>query len=499
MQLKLALALVLLAATSAAATAILRDDLSAKDQAKVASVTRPATDFSRPEAFEAMPAGAATVLKPRDANALSHPSANLSLDDQQRFVVGNGLFRKEWISAPSSTQASDGLGPLFNARACQSCHIKDGRGHAPANAGDDAVSLLLRISIPPNGKQQSAIDAGLLTAVPEPTYGSQLQDFAVAGLAAEGQVRIAYEEFPASLSGGETVILRKPAVTIGNLGFGPLAPDFMLSARIAPPMGGMGLLDAIHPADILAKADPDDANGDGISGRPNMVGDGRGGLTIGRFGWKAVQPTVEQQTAHAFAGDMGLSTPILADHWGDCGEAEAACRSMPHGAQADFGPEEVPRDLLDFVTFYSENLALPARPNSGNTTVLNGKKAFYQAGCPSCHVPKYVTSRNAAHEAHRFQLIWPYTDLLLHDMGAELADNRPEGQATGREWRTPPLWGIGTATTISGEAGFLHDGRARTLKEAILWHGGEAQAARDSFAAMQRDERDALIRFLESL
>lgn len=492
-------ALVLAAAASAAAGTLTRDDLSEEDRARVAAVTQPASDFSKVEPFEAMPGGATTTRKTRDANGLSHPSANLGFEDQQRFLLGNGLFRKEWVSAPSSTQASDGLGPLFNARACQSCHIKDGRGHAPANADDDAISLLVRVSLPPDEDQQKAIDAGLMVAVAEPTYGLQIQDFASAGLPAEGKVEVRYESVPVELAGGEIVELRKPKLTITNRGFGPLGEGAMLSARIAPAMGGMGLLEAIHPADILANADPDDTNGDGISGRPNMISDGAGGLTIGRFGWKAIQPTVEQQTAHAFAGDMGLSTPLLPDHWGDCTQAEAPCRDLPHGAQPRLGDEEVPRDLLDLVVFYSENLALPARTRGEEPRVLRGKQAFYEAGCASCHVPKYVTSRAARHEAHRFQLIWPYTDLLLHDMGEGLADERPEGQADGREWRTPPLWGIGAASTVSDEAGFLHDGRARTLKEAVLWHGGEAQAARDAFAAMEKAERDALIAFLESL
>jgi CxxC motif-containing protein (DUF1111 family) len=499
MKTRLAFALFFLAGASAAATGLVRDDLNREDLARVEKVTRPATDFSRAEPHEAMPGGAATVRKARDANALSHPSANLSFEDQQQFLVGNGLFRKEWVSPPSSTQASDGLGPLFNARACQSCHIKDGRGHAPVHAQDDAISLLVRVSVPPDEKQAEMIEAGLMVAAPEPTYGLQIQDFAVAGLVAEGKVEIEYRDVLVTLSGGETVTLRRPLLEITNPGFGPLAEDAMLSARIAPAMGGMGLLEAIHPADILAHADPNDADGDGISGRPNMVSDGAGGTTIGRFGWKAIQPTVEMQTAHAFAGDMGLSTPVLPDHWGDCTEAEAPCRTMPHGAQARLGAVEVPRDLLDLVTFYSRNLALPARTESENAAVLRGKQAFYDAGCASCHVPKFVTSREAGHEAHRFQLIWPYTDLLLHDMGEGLADGRPEGQATGREWRTPPLWGIGTAKTVSAEAGFLHDGRARTLTEAILWHGGEAQAARDAFAGMEREQREALIEFLESL
>lgn len=492
-------AFALAAAVTATAAALTRDDLSDADRVRVEAVTKPTTDFSKGEPFEAMPGGKATTRKTRDANALSHPSANLSFEDQQLFLVGNGLFRKEWVSSPSSTQASDGLGPLFNARACQSCHIKDGRGHAPASAEDDAISLLVRVSLPPDEAEQKAIEAGLRVAVPEPVYGLQIQDFAVAGLPAEGKIEIAYEAVQVELAGGEVVELRKPALSIGNPGFGALADGAMLSARIAPAMSGMGLLEAIHPADILALADPSDADGDGISGRPNMIGDGAGGLTIGRFGWKAIQPTVEIQTAHAFAGDMGLSTPVLPDHWGDCTDTETPCRTLPHGAQPRLGNEEVPRALLDLVVFYSENLALPARTQSEDPQVLRGKQLFYEAGCASCHTPKFVTSREARHEAHRFQLIWPYTDLLLHDMGDGLADGRPEGQANGREWRTPPLWGIGTARTVSAEAGFLHDGRARTLEEAILWHGGEAQAARDAYAASDKAERDALIAFLESL
>lgn len=492
-------AFLLVAAVTAAAGGLSRDDLDDADRVRVEAVTRPAVDFSKAEPFEAMPGGKATTRKARDANALSHSSANLSFENQQLFLVGNGLFRKEWVSAPSSTQASDGLGPLFNARACQSCHIKDGRGHAPASAEDDAISLLVRVSLPPDEAQQKAIKAGLMVAAPEPTYGLQIQDFAVAGLPAEGKVEITYETVPVELAGGEVVELRKPRLSIGNPGFGALADGAMLSARIAPTMSGMGLLEAIHPADILALADPDDTNGDGISGRPNLIGDGAGGLTIGRFGWKAIQPTVEVQTAHAFAGDMGLSTPVLPDHWGDCSNAETPCRMLPHGAQPRLGNEEVPRELLDLVVFYSENLALPARTRSEEPQVLRGKQLFYEAGCASCHTPKFVTSREARHEAHRFQLIWPYTDLLLHDMGEGLADGRPEGQATGREWRTPSLWGIGAASTVSTEAGFLHDGRARTLKEAVLWHGGEAQAARDAFAQTDKADRDALIAFLESL
>lgn len=497
MKLRLVLPFLLAAATAASGGS--RDDLSPADQQRVRDITSPTTDFSKPERFEKMQGGAATTTKVGDANALSQPSANLSFSDRERFSLGNGIFRKDWVTSPSSTQASDGLGPLFNSRNCQACHIKDGRGHAPAAPGADAVSYLVRLSIPPTADQMKAIAASEIPAVPDPVYGLQLQDHTAPGLEPEGSVRIEYEDLPVSLSGGETVTLRRPTLSIDKPGFGPPSPGLMLSGRVAPPMSGMGLLEAVHDADIMAYSDPDDADGDGVSGRPNLVPDGKGGLSIGRFGWKAVQPTVEFQTAHAFAGDMGLSTPLLSDSAGDCTERQTECRAMPNGVQTRLGDVEVPQDVLDLVTFYSQNLAPPVRRGFDKPDVLAGKAAFYSAGCPACHVPKFVTSRAATHEAQRFQLIWPYSDLLLHDMGPGLADGRGEGLADGNEWRTAPLWGIGIARKVSPEAGFLHDGRARTIQEAILWHGGEAQTSRDAYAAMEKAERDALVTFLESL
>lgn len=476
-----------------------RDDLNAKDRERVAAITRPAGDFAAAEKFERMQAGAATTTKLVNADIFSQPSANLGFEGQQRFALGNGLFRKDWVSAPSSTRASDGLGPLFNARSCQSCHIKDGRGHAPVNVDDPAVSLLVRLSVPPDGRQEAAIAAGELPAAPDPVYGLQLQDFAVAGLPAEGRVRIEYDAVPVVLSDGEKVELRKPRLSIDNPGFGPFARGLMTSARVAPPMIGLGLIEAIHPADILAREDPDDVDGDSISGRASWVRGADGERTLGRFGWKAVEPMVRSQTAHAFAGDMGLSTPDAPNHWGDCTERQPACLAMPNGAQAELGAEEVPEELMALVAHYATNLAVPARRDENDPQVLAGKKLFYESGCVACHTPKYVTSRRVEQKEHRFQLIWPYSDFLLHDMGEDLADHRSEGPATGVEWRTPPLWGIGLSAIVNGEASYLHDGRARTLLEAVLWHGGEAAAARRRVVEMDPADRAALIRFLESL
>lgn len=477
-----------------------RDDLSRKDRLKAAKALLPPVDFETAEPFEAMQGGAGTTRKQTNRDVYSHANSNLTFEEQSTFKVGNGLFRKMWASSPSSTQASDGLGPLYNARSCQGCHLKDGRGRPP-RAGDEAVSLFLRLSVPPQTEaQRQALLAREILSVPEPTYGGQFQAFAVPGLAGEGRFDIETEEIVVPLAGGETAILQKPVYKIRDLGYGPMHPEAMVSPRVAPPMIGLGLIQAIHPGDIEALADPEDADGDGISGRVSRVRDPASGRpVIGRFGWKATNPTVRAQTAGAFSGDIGISTPDKPDNFGDCTGVQAACRDLPHGEQARLGATEAPDPVLDLVTFYSENLAVPARREVQDPKVLKGKQVFYEAGCPACHQPKFVTSRAAANPAHRFQLIWPYSDFLLHDMGDGLADGRPVGDASGREWRTPPLWGIGLTETVNNHTRFLHDGRARNLLEAVLWHDGEAKEARDRVVALPPEGRQSLIHFLESL
>ena len=476
-------------------------DRSARERARVAAVTRPATDFSKPERYESRPGGATTVFKTLNRDIFSHPSANMPFERQLDFKVGNGIFKKLWVSSPSSTTSSDGLGPLFNARACQRCHLKDGRGHPPA-PGERAESMFLRLSVPaPDRTSGEASGKTRSAAVPEPTYGEQLQNFSVQGVPAEGEMTITYREQPVALAGGETASLRVPTYGVSGLHYGPLHPDTMLSPRVTPPIIGMGLLEAIPEEDILAGADPDDADGDGISGRANRVwSDERRKPMLGRFGWKAGQPTVAQQAAGAFRGDIGISTPLYAAPYGDCTEAQQVCRTAPHGGASD--PEhgaEATEKMFDLLVFYSRNLAVPARRKLDDARVLRGKRLFYEADCTACHRPKFVTRRDSIGKEQSFQLIWPYTDLLLHDMGEGLADNRPEGEAGGREWRTPPLWGIGLTRTVNGHTLFLHDGRARNLLEAILWHGGEAEAAKQRVVAMTRAERAALLAFLNSL
>ncbi|ESX28632.1 c-type cytochrome [Mesorhizobium sp. M0317] len=472
-----------------------RTDLTPKDQARVLAVTRPTQDFSKPESFETMQGGAGTSRKQVDRDAFSQPSENITFEEQGNFKLGNALFRKNWVSSPSSTQASDGLGPLFNERACQNCHLKDGRGRPPA-ADSRTTSMFLRLARDAStAEEKTEIAAHKVLNFPDPVYGAQLQELAVPGLKGEGRMYVDYREEKVTLGDGSIVSLRKPSYSVDGLGYGPLDPRTTLSPRLTPPMIGLGLIEQIAPADLLAHADPGDR--DGISGKPNMVRDlSSGQLTLGRFGWKAQTASIRQQAADAFAGDIGISTPEEPSHWGDCTAAEEACLAMPNGVQKRLGPVEAPPPVMDLVTFYSQNLAVPARRDVGAPAVLAGKKLFYEMGCIACHTPKFVTMRG--NKAQAFQLIWPYSDFLLHDMGPGLADGQAVGDATGSEWRTPPLWGIGLTKTVNGNAFFLHDGRARTLTEAILWHGGEGQKARDRFAAANTADRDALIKFLES-
>ncbi|UVO17243.1 di-heme oxidoreductase family protein [Stutzerimonas stutzeri] len=446
--------------------------------------------FEHAEPGEALSAGSATVMK-FDQNAFSQPSANLSPLRRLDFSVGNSFFRNPWVIAPASTTARDGLGPLFNTNACQNCHIKDGRGHPPESDSDNAVSLLVRLSIPAGAEHAQVLrERGI---APEPVYGGQLQDMAIPGVAPEGRVRLNYSTQRVRFADGEEVELRKPELCLSELGYGALHPQTQFSVRIAPPMIGLGLLEAIPQDALLANADPGDRDGDGISGRANRVFDQVSRQTvIGRFGWKAGQPNLNQQNADAFFNDMGLTSRLFSGS--SCTERQRECLALPHG-----GELEVSDPILAQVLFYTRNLGVPARRDVDAPEVLAGKTLFHRAGCQNCHTPQFTTGADAAEPELANQLIRPYSDLLLHDMGDGLADNRPEFEASGREWRTPPLWGIGLTGTVGGVTRLLHDGRARTLLEAVLWHGGEAEAARQAVLTFDARERAALLRFLESL
>lgn len=455
---------------------------------------------SEPDPAELLPGGGATALNARGATAFSLASATLPFERVFDFRVGDGVFRRLWVSAPASVTSSDGLGPLYNARGCQSCHLRDGRGRPP-EAGEAASSLLIRLSIPPRGPAEEAlVAAGRVPAIGDPVYGLQLQTFGIQGHLAEGQVVIDWTEEEVPLAGGEVAHLRRPGFRIENPGYGPFAPGLMISPRTAPPMIGLGLLEAVPEAEILAGADPDDRDDDGISGRAARVwSNAEGRMMLGRFGWKALAPTMADQVADAFAADMGLSTRLHRGGFGECTEAQTACRAAIDGADPREGVEVTDR-LFDLVVFYARNLAVPPRgPDAETAETRHGRMLFREAGCSACHRPSFTTGTLPDRPEHSAQRIWPYSDLLLHDMGEGLADHRREGAASGTEWRTPPLWGIGRTQAVSGHTQFLHDGRARNLLEAILWHGGEAQRARDAIAAMTPAERAALLAFLESL
>ncbi|MGC1481950.1 MAG: di-heme oxidoredictase family protein [Chthoniobacterales bacterium] len=443
-------------------------------------------DVPGPVEGEELSGGETTVFDTTE-NAFGYAARNLRSEMRNSFFVGNSFFKQNWVIAPASTSARDGLGPLFNARSCSACHFKDGRGRPPRE-GEEMVSMLLRLSRPGDADERAGVR-------PDETFGDQLQQNAIPGATGEGVPVVEYEEVVGTFADGESYSLRKPDYRIERGGYGDVPEDLEISPRVAPQMIGMGLLEAIPEEVIIAQADPDDLDGDGISGRPNWVWNHEVGVTqIGRFGWKANTATVREQVAGAFLGDMGLTSPTRTH--GGASLSELGVASL---AYEDEDEPEVTEKIFDHVVFYSSVLAVPARRDVDDPEVLVGKKLFDRLGCVACHVPEYQTGVIEDLPEVSGQRIFPYTDLLLHDMGDGLADGRADFQADGREWRTPPLWGIGLIENVNGHTEFLHDGRARNLEEAILWHGGEAEASRDAYKKLAADERAAVIAFLESL
>jgi CxxC motif-containing protein (DUF1111 family) len=461
-----------------------RGDLTARLTAAAALAACSASDGAAYELGEERSGGDTTVAD-RGRNAFSLAARNLQGARRDDFFIGNSIFNRAWVTAPASTTAVDGLGPTFNATSCSACHFKDGRGAPPTQPDAPFLGLLLRLSVPGLGPRGEPLDV--------PGYGGQLSHRAILGVPPEGAASVTYVEVPGAYADGEAYSLRRPTYRISDLAFGPLDPRTLVSPRVAPAMIGLGLLEAIDEDTILSLADEGDADGDGISGRPNRVWDPRARATrLGRFGWKANQAGLEQQNAGAFLGDLGITSPLAPDE--SCPAAQVACAAAPSG-----GSPELPQEKLDQVTYYSRLLAVPARRDARDPDVLRGKARFRDAGCAACHTPVLVTGQLAGVPEVSGQTIRPYTDLLLHDLGEALADDRPDFLATGREWRTPPLWGLGLIATVNEHMFLLHDGRARGLAEAILWHGGEAEPAREAFRALPAPDRAALLRFLESL
>lgn len=437
----------------------------------------------------------------QNSKAFSHPDENLNGEARLNFMVGRGLFRRLWVTAPASTQAVDGLGPLYNARSCMGCHTNNGRGHGPTGTEDDVGLLLLRLDIPAqNAKQQLQLEKFQINNVPEPNYGLQMQNFAIPGHLAEYQLFVEYENILVALSDGTKVSLRKPSYVATALAYGSLHHDVRISPRVPPQMIGLGLLEAIDDQDIFKQEDPLDKDKDGISGRANIVWSKEYSKTaLGRFGHKAGMPSINEQVQSAFSIDLGLSVPLFKNAAGDCTSQQTQCLAAPNGNSVQYDNLEADQQVVDLVNLYVNHLAVPPQRNRRNSNVQKGEKVFNQIGCNKCHTPHYVTGTGTTAKLNHAKNIFPYTDLLLHDMGAGLADNRPEGRATGTEWRTAPLWGIGLTKQVSGYNHYLHDGRARSLLEAILWHGGEAESQRDAVIALDRIAREQLLKFIESL
>ncbi|PID46564.1 MAG: thiol oxidoreductase [Proteobacteria bacterium] len=436
--------------------------------------------------------GGATTVFDKSRHAFSLPARNLSILRRDNFFIGNAFFRQPWVPAPASTKSRDGLGPLFNTNSCQGCHIRNGRGRPPLKEDEAFVSALIRLSIPASTDEHQAL-LKTVGVVPEPHYGDQLQPRAKNGMKPEGIPHLSYETINGSFADGTAYQLTKPTPHIENTTYGDLHSKLQTSVRVAPAMIGLGLIDAINDTDILANVDANDKNGDGISGRANYVWDvAQQKTTLGRFGWKANQPNLDQQVKSAFISDLGLTSSLFPEQ--SCTAIQKDCQRAIEG-----GKPEVEDKIMKPVVFYASTLGVPARRNTKDPAVIRGQQLFSAVGCSSCHHPTFKTGEYPATKELAHQVITPYSDFLLHDMGEGLADGRPDFLASGREWRTPPLWGIGLVKTVSRHTRFLHDGRARNLSEAILWHGGEAKAAQKAYVSMSKADRDALIAFLNSL
>lgn len=426
-----------------------------------------------------VPAGGATTVTSSNSHAFSIPAPNLGGENLQLHLEGDVAFESEFVAAPAEIHG--GLGPIFNNNACISCHVRDGRGRPPG-PGERSDQLLLRISRPGS-------DAGTGGPSGVPGYGQQFLDRSLFGVSSHGDYRIDWSEEAGEYADGTPFSLRRPEVIITST-YREFGPDILISPRVAPPVFGNGLMEAIDESTILEYEDPGDGDGDGISGRANYVWNDETGRTeLGRFGWKANTPTLRQQTAAAFLNDMGVTSPYY--------RVESST-----GTDLDDGLEddpEISEGMLLATVRYVQTLGVPARRNVGDTEVRHGERIFGEIGCAGCHRPSMTTGVLEGVPEVSNQRIAPYTDMLLHDMGEGLADNRPDFLADGREWRTPPLWGIGLTAIVNGHTNFLHDGRARSIAEAILWHGGEGETARERFRTLSTADRAALLRFVESL
>jgi CxxC motif-containing protein (DUF1111 family) len=419
--------------------------------------------------------------------AFTFIAANSPESVKAGFSFGNELFTAAWEPSPGTQSTTDGLGPIFNRVACSDCHINNGRGLPPPEVGAPMDSMLVRISVP--GENEHGGPVGV------PNYGDQLQDRGIEGVPPEGRAIMTWHETPGAYGDGTTYSLRKAVITFEDLAYGPMPDDVLTSPRVANPVIGLGLIEMVADELVYALADPDDSDDDGISGRVNVVWDARDlKMATGKFGWKANAPNLTNQNSGAALGDMGITSPVRPNE--NCEPVQEACSAS---ATVTYDGYELTAPFLNQLNVYTRRLAVPRQRGSHLPKVVRGQAQFMSAGCRHCHMPTMETGTDPRGQDLANQTFHPFTDLLLHDMGEGLADGRPDFLASGSEWRTAPLWGIGLTKKVSGHERYLHDGRARGLEEAILWHGGEAESAKQVFRMMPAEARADLISFLKSL
>ena len=440
--------------------------------------------------------GGETTNITNNKNSFSLEAKNLPEHLKVDFLVGDALFERIWEDSRfTSNIARDGLGPFFSSQSCAGCHINDGRGHLPETIYRDTDSISIVIHL---GKDKDHLNTRLKN-IPDRNYGSQISEFAVEGILKEADINFKYDYKIGAFDNGIIYELRKPKIFLSNLNYGNIDKDTEFSARVAQPLIGLGLIEAISAEDIMENEDEFDLDNDGISGKANKVWDDVNQKEeLGRFGWKASQPSIYQQVADALFNDMGLSNPLYKNH-SNCTESQVDCLNVINGNSIEHDNLEVSNQQLELITFYSQQLGVPARRDINDEDVVAGKKIFFELKCNSCHTEKFKTGSYSNHKNLNHQVIYPYSDFLLHDMGEGLDDNIPEYSANGNEWRTTPLWGLGLTETVSGRKTYLHDGRARNLTEAILWHGGEANRSVNKFKKLNNIQINQLLKFLRSL
>ena len=424
------------------------------------------------------------ISNDKNKSILLKPVSNLNDKQYDKFILGRSFFAIPWVEAPSATTARDGLGPLFNANTCISCHPSNGKGTLLID-NKSSRSLVVRLSIDSNNSIEHKMLLEKKGFIPEPNYGAQLALNAIHGVDFEGKVKIDFDELNVVFPDGEKQILLKPKYSLENLNYGPLFNGTNISYRIAPSLNGIGLIELISNEDILKNVDINDKNNDGISGRANWV---YSNITkkqeLGKYTWKASVAFLKEQTAGAASNDMGLTTTIFPDE--NCTSSQKACNEAPKPKDAI----DLTDERLDAITYYLKHIkTYSAKQTKEYTEAL---EIFEQISCAKCHISSFETKEGFK--------ISPFSDFLLHDMGEELSDGRTEFSANKNEWRTAPLWGLSLHEKINKEKPrLLHDGRARNFQEAILWHGGEAQKSKENYMNLPKEQREKLIKFLEEL